>query len=242
MKITKYRAFLCACVAALMALFCIANTAEKDMVIVPQGGIVSTSLVRVVANNSTTGSVTTTVGTIGNVILQTGYWSMRTQPTAADGTGTTLQANNAAAYNGQAAFSASAATNANWCMYVAMVPEDMDTTVDPVVKRFKFKLSSSGDTAAHTYSIGYKDIANSTDSSIGLQTACTTYAAMPFAGDGSGGANDMEEISNITLTGFAAGMTPGHMVYFFIARDGGDASSQASISFALELTYTRKPF
>src|ERR1051326_847979 len=155
-------------------------------------------------------------------------------PFSCDGAGAIIYTNdNTKAYFGQAAFSASAATNANYIEYRITVPEDIDTSVDLKVERWKFRLGAA-DTAAHTYNIGMASVA---DSASFDSPTIGQWVALSFAGDASGASGDVETVSSVTLTGWRSNMTAGQLLVIRVNRDGTDASTQISYSGPLVISY-----
>jgi len=156
-------------------------------------------------------------------------------PHNCDGTGAIIATNdNTQAYFGQAAFSGSSATNANWVEYRITVPEDIDTSVDLKVERWKVRLGAA-DTAAQTYNIGMASIA---DSASYDSPTLGQWTALSLSADASGASGDVETVSNVTLTGWRTNVTAGRLWVIRVNRDGaGDASTQASYSGPLVISY-----
>jgi hypothetical protein len=142
--------------------------------------------------------------------------------------------------HGQATFSNSISSQTNWVAYSLTVPHDIDTSVNLVVKAFKFKLGGA-DTGTHRYVIAMEQVADSAGVSSTPANA-TNAVNLDFAGDASGASGDIETISNVTLTGWASSMTAGRKLVIWLSRDGDateDASTVNSVSDALVLEYGR---
>lgn len=176
-----------------------------------------------------------TIDAAANVLKMTGYITL-THPHRGEGVGAVWQTNSVANANfGHVLFSATADQAANYVSYILTVPEDLDTSVDLKVSRWKFKLSGA-DTGTHRYVISMASVANSADFSATPGTAIN----IDFAGDASGASGDVEGVANVTLTGWAAALTPGHVWIIRLARDGDateDASTVASYSGPLVISY-----
>lgn len=178
-------------------------------------------------------SVNSTKNGGNNTVKLRGYITLN-YPGRCDGTGAIIQTNDyTQAYWGQALFSASAATNANWIEYRITVPEDIDTSVDLKVTRWKFRLAAA-DTAAHTYNLGMASCADSTSHDA---PTFGQWVALSFAGDASGASGDVETVSGVTLTSWKSNVTAGQLWVIRLNRDGTDASTQASYSGPLVIEY-----
>lgn len=170
----------------------------------------------------------------GNTIKMKGYIVLAS-PFSCDGAGSIIETNNnALAYFGQALMSGTAATNANYIEYRITVPEDIDTSIDLKVERWKFRLSGA-DTGAHTYNIAMASVA---DSASYDSPTLGQWVALSFAGDGSGASGDVETVSNVTLTSWKSNVTAGELWVIRVNRDGaGDASTVAAYSGPLVISY-----
>jgi hypothetical protein len=177
--------------------------------------------------------------TAGNT-LRTYKYIQLFAPRLTDGTGATLNiatSTSSSGLSGQATFSASAATNANYAAYFMWVPTDIDTTVEMTAD---FAESIGADTNQRKYSIAmYSPAASAVRSNV--QTACSNYILFNSPTDAAGAASDVEYTTGITLTGWAAAMVPGQYVQIMLARDGaGDSSSVASSTMLLSIRYMAK--
>lgn len=181
-----------------------------------------------------TGKTYDAAGT-GNTLKMTGYITL-THPHNAENAGAVMQTNDVTVpYYGQVLFSNSADETVNYAEYTLTVPEDIDTSVDLKVVRFKFRLSGA-DTGTHRYVISKASIANSAAYAGTMADAVT----MDFAGDASGASGDVEEVSSITLTGWKSAVTAGQLLRIRLARDGNatqDGSTVNSYSGPLVISY-----
>ncbi len=167
-------------------------------------------------------TIQSTSGGGNNTIKQTKYLQLNLK--RCDQTGAALDTTPANATFGECQFSASAAYTANYAIYEATVPDDLDTAIDLKVARFHVSLGGA-DTGAHCYKIAMHDAA---DSSSRSTTPATNVVSMPFAGDASGASGDTETISNITLTSWKSSLTAGHKLTVLVGRDGGNEGASCS--------------
>ena len=171
----------------------------------------------------------------GNSTIKLRSYIQLVTPHNADEAGAIIYTNdNSKPYFGQAAFSGSAATNANYIEYRMAVPEDVDTSAEIKVERWKVRLGA-GDTAAQTYNIGMASVA---DSASYDAPTIGNWVVLSLSGDGSGASADVETVSNVTLTGWRSSVTAGQLWVIRVNRDGaGDASTQTSYSGPLVISY-----
>ena len=175
-----------------------------------------------------------TIAASDNVVKMTGYIIL-SHPHRCDGTGAVIQTTATTSYYGQAKYSNSADEAANYCDYWITVPEDIDTTVDLKVERWKFQLGA-GDTGTHRYVISMISVANSAAYS---GTPANTIN-LDFAGDASGASGDVESVASVTLTAWKSNVTSGQLWMIRVARDGNatqDASTQDSYGGPLMISY-----
>lgn len=119
---------------------------------------------------------------------------------------------------------------ANYIEWRTSVPDDLDTSVE-LRGRVKFKLLGA-DTGGHRYVLSFASVAASAAYAGTVGTAIN----LDFAGDGSGADGDFEQVGFTTLTGWAAGLTPGDLMVVRLARDG-DTSDTSTVNSAFsELT------
>jgi len=156
-------------------------------------------------------------------------------PHRCDGTGAVIATNDyTQAYWGHALFSGSAATNANYIEYRLVVPDDIDTSVDLKVTRWKVRLSAA-DTSAHIYNIGMASVA---DSASYDSPTLGQWVSLSLSADASGASGDVETVSNVTLTSWKSNVTAGQLWVIRINRDGAsDTSNIASYDAGLVLEY-----
>jgi hypothetical protein len=175
----------------------------------------------------------------GNVFKHTNYLVF-SHPDRCDGTGATMDTTGTDDTFGHCLFSASAGYTANTAYYEAVVPADLDTTVD-LTALWKFSLSGA-DTNAQCYKIEVSDVA---DSAARAGSYGTTIN-LPKAGDASGASGDIETVTATTLTGWRSVLTAGHLMRIRVGRDGGNegtscasgaGSTVASYSGPLVISY-----
>jgi hypothetical protein len=81
--------------------------------------------------------------------------------------------------------------------------------------------------------VGVVSIANS---SAGTGTPAN-YVTLTIAADASGVSGDIESVSGVTLTGWAAALTANQWALVRLQRDGSDASAADQDGLELEITY-----
>lgn len=171
----------------------------------------------------------------GNVLKQKKYLTFGAVDTV-DGTGTVIQTT-ASEQRLRANFSHEVDEASNWGLWNAVsVPEDLDTTVDLKIERFKF-ISGGADTGTQRYIIS---MYSAGDSVVDYSTTINAVN-LDFAGDPSGEAGDYQTISNVTLTSWRTSLTPGNGWFIKVARDGDaaqDSSTQDSWLAGFVISYT----
>lgn len=157
-----------------------------------------------------------------------------------DGAGTVVQTNDYTAVNwGQAIFSNSAATNANWLEVRFFVPSDFSTNETVRLEHFKVRLNAT-DTGSQSYTIGMASVPVSSSSA----GTFVNYISVPIAADGSGAQDDIEDIAApIVLTSWNTSLVAGQHFVVRISRDGAgsiaaDSSTVNSSSVGFELSYS----
>jgi len=175
-----------------------------------------------------------TIDSANNILKMRGYL-MLASPFICDGAGASIVTNNnTLAYFGQALFANAGAASTNWVEYRITVPEDIDTSVDLKLERFKFRLGGA-DTGAHSYELTQAAVA---DSASYDSPSLSQSVTLSFAGDASGASGDVETISNVTLTNWAGNVTAGRLWVIRLARNGdSDASTVNSYSGPLVISY-----
>lgn len=156
-----------------------------------------------------------------------------TSPLRVDGTNCTIGTTVTTLGYGLANFSNSAAAASNWAEWRIIVPADWDSSVDPTVK-ISTNLTGA-DTGTQRYVFSVADIASSATGTLG------TAINVDQAADAAGASGDVENTGPVTLTGWGAACTAGHLMVIRVARDGTaspqDASTVNSILIAVELSY-----
>src|SRR2546423_2740782 len=193
------------------------------------------TLSRIVGTEVLQNKTITTAGDGGNNTLKTKSYLILAGPHSCDGVGAIIYTNdNTKAYFGQAAFSGSAAATANFVEYRITVPEDIDTSVNLKVERFKFRLGAA-DTGAHSYVISQASVA---DSASHDSPTLGQSVTLSFAGDASGASGEVETISSVTLTNWLSNVTAGQLWVIRLARNGDtDASTQVRYSGPVVISY-----
>lgn len=175
-----------------------------------------------------------TIDATSNIIKMRQYLVLAA-PFNADGSGATIVTNdNTLAYFGQAQFHSNNAAASNWAEYRLTVPEDIDTSVDLKMERFKFRLGGI-DTNTLSYVLTQAAVA---DSASYDSPSLSQSVTLSFTGDASGASGDVETISNVTLTNWAGNVTAGRLWVIRLARNGDtDGSTNASYSGPLVISY-----
>lgn len=193
-------------------------------VITVEGVVVPTT-----SSTSTLTNKTLDANGTGNVVKGYGYVTFtkphnRGSATAAVGTTETDQ------LYGVPAFADDVETN-NYVDYIAIVPPDWDSSVDPVAT-LKFRLGGS-DTADHDYIVSMIDIADST-AAAGTPADAINLA---YTADGSGASGDIET-ATATLTGWGSAASASAYWLIRVTRDGDDGTNDASTvdSYPMSLT------
>lgn len=196
---------------------------------------VPASISRITGTETLQNKAITATAAGGNNTIKLRSYIVLAAPHTCDGAGAIIQTNdNTAKIYGQALFANAGATNANFIEYRLTVPEDIDTSAELKVERWKFRLGAA-DTAAQTYNIGMASVA---DSASYDSPTIGQWIPLSFAGDASGASGDVETVSGVTLTGWRSNMTAGQLWVIRVNRDGaGDASTQDSYSGPLVISY-----
>lgn len=179
----------------------------------PSGTIVGTSDEQTLTNKTLDANGT------GNVLKGYGYMTF-TRPHSF-GAGVTQQTTATKRLYGQALFANATDEATNFVEYQAVVPPDIDTAVD-LYAEFQF-LISEADTMGHDYQISMISIGNSEPNS----GSPTNTVALSYTTDASGAQGDLETAS-ATLTDWKSNMTAGEKIIIRVARDGDDATNDAS--------------
>lgn len=182
-----------------------------------------------------TGATYDAAGT-GNTLKQTKQLILQ-RPDYGDGAGAVPQTNTFTASGlMHYTFSGNAETNANWAVYEFDCPSDLDTAV-AMTARFGF-LSGGTDADDYVFHLTYDQVAAGTAYPTGtgvdlLPIVMTVTPVTPAAGD-------LQYSSAVTLTGWAAALTPGRAMQVRIARlqnsqDDGARDVQLVITYGSTL-------
>jgi hypothetical protein len=129
-------------------------------------------------------------------------------------------------------FSGTTVSNSNWCRFAVRAPKDIDTSV-ALTASLTVRLTTA-DTAAQIYNVGFASVANS---AVSIATV-GTWIKLDIAADASGASDDVESVSNVALTGWAAGLTANQWWVIELNRAGAaDASTVASDFLELQIEY-----
>jgi len=187
------------------------------------------------STNTPTNKTFDAAGT-GNVLKQIKEWGPFTIDTwrKVDNAGCTIPNTNDFVLNTFMVpqFSGTAASNANFMLFMTRVPKDIDTSV-ALTASITVELTAA-DTAAHSYHVGVVSVANSAQ----IDSTPTTFIDLAITGDGSGVAEDIESVNDVTLTGWAATLTANQWAVIELRRNGADTSTVASRFQELKIYYT----
>ena len=130
-------------------------------------------------------------------------------------------------------FSGSAVSNANYCVFGVRVPKYISTNAE-ITASLSVRLSNT-DTGAQTYHLGMASIANGSP----IAGTGANFTVLTIPADASGASGDVESVSDVSLTGWAAAATAGQWWYIELRRAGStDASTVASDLVELEINYS----
>lgn len=172
----------------------------------------------------------------GNVLKQTAQLNLQ-RPDYGDGIGAVPQTN---AFNVSGlmhyTFSGNAETNANYVVYEFDCPSDLDTTVE-ITARFAF-LSGGTDADNYVFHLTYGQVAPGTayPTGTGIATSPIVMTVTPTTAANG----DFQTSGEVTLTGWAAALTPGRAMTLRIARlqntqDDGARDVQLVITYGSTL-------
>jgi hypothetical protein len=175
----------------------------------------------------------------GNVLKMIDYKDF-VYPHKVDGTGATIVTNDyTSALSGLATYAGTGGTNANYAWYrIGTVPNDLDTATAMVLKALAIRVSGT-DTASASFSICYFSPASSSAFSPSDFTAGSGYVTTTTGTLTSPAANDTFYLSDVTLTGWASGLTAGRPFIIGIARDGGDSNNDSITVLGATISYGR---
>lgn len=176
------------------------------------------------STNTVTNKTYDTGGT-GNVFKMTGYVDF-IYPHRVDGTGATIVTNSiTSATNSLVMYAGTGGTNVNYAWFrIGTVPYDLDTSVTMTLKGLGFVVSNT-DTASASFSICYFSPASSSVFNPADFTSGAGYVNFTTGTLTSPAAGDQFYFSDVTLTGWASGLTAGRPFIIGIARDGGDSNN-----------------
>jgi hypothetical protein len=165
----------------------------------------------------------------GYTLKMTGY-IMLSAPSRGSASGI-IQTGATASYNGQALFEVAVDKATNYVDYWMIVPPDLDIAGTMKVAYMYFE---SAGAIANAETVAWKlSVVGITDNALFNGTPATEIA-LTYTAAGAHHANDAHLISNITLTGWAAALTPGYLMQVRLARDGDDGA----LDTATEQTYS----
>lgn len=156
--------------------------------------------------------------------------------TSTDGTGCTfvVPTTTAPGDTFQGRFSATAATNVNYCSYMGYVPLNLDTNT-ALTANVSIVLQGGADTAQQKYVMGVSCAGNSTSAT----GTFGNFILWNFT-DAAGATGDIEYVDNIALTGWNSILVPGRQFIVLLERDGaGDASTVVSETRTLSIKYKK---
>ncbi len=174
----------------------------------------------------------------GYTLKMTGY-IMLSAPNRGS-THAVIQSGTTASYNGQALFSAAEDKATNYVDYWAVVPPDLDIAGTVKVAYFYFESDAA---IGNAETVGWKlSVVGIADDSLFNGTPATEIA-ITYTATGAHHANDAHAITNQTLTGWAAALTPGNLLQVRLARDGNDGAldttAAGTYSGPILLSYSR---
>lgn len=161
-------------------------------------------------------------------------------PGRVDGTGCTIATNDyTSSLWGLATYAGTGGTNANFATFkVGPVPADLDTGVTMILTNLALRVSGT-DTGSASFTIGYFQPASSSAASPSDFTALSGYKTFTTGTLTSPVSGDVFYVSGVTLTGWAAALTPGRFLTLGIARNGSDANNDAISLLGGSLAYGR---
>lgn len=157
--------------------------------------------------------------TPGYTLKMTGY-IMLSAPTRGSASAI-IQTGATASYNGQALFAVAVAKATNYVDYWMIVPPDLDITGTMKVAYMYFE---SAGAIANAETVAWKlSVVGIADNGLFNGTPATEIA-ITYTATGDHHANDAHVITDQTLTGWAAALTPGRLMQVRLARDGTDGA------------------
>jgi hypothetical protein len=149
-------------------------------------------------------------------------------PHRVDGAGATILTNDyTSALSGLATHAGTGGTNVNYAIYrIGTVPLDLDSATTMKLRNLAFRVSGT-DTGSGSFAVGYFSPSSSSAFSPSDFTALSGYVTFATGTLTSPVANDIFYFADVTLTGWASGLTAGRPLLIGIARDGSDANNDS---------------
>jgi hypothetical protein len=172
-----------------------------------------------IVGDSTTDTLSNkTIDDSSNTILITDYIPF-VFPTSVDGTGCTITTNSYISFqSGKATYAGSGSTNANYAFFdLGPVPRNLSTSTEWILRDLAIRVAGT-DTDEVTFTIGFFCPASSAAASPTDYTSLSSYISVASGALTTPAAGDGFYIDNVTLTGWAAGVTEGRRLVIGIAR------------------------
>lgn len=175
----------------------------------------------------------------GNVLKFLDYKDF-VYPARVDSVGATILTNDySSSVWGLTTHAGTGGTNANYAIYrLGTVPLDLDTTVTMTLKNLAFLVSGT-DANSASFSIGYFSPASSGAAAATGFTSLSGYVTFTSGSLTSPAAGDIFYMADVTLTGWASGLTAGRPFIIGIARDGTDANNDSITIVSGTIQYGR---
>lgn len=151
-------------------------------------------------------------------------------PARVDGVGCVINTNDYSSFLwGLADYSGSADTNGNYGIFrLGTVPYDLDTAIELTLRGVSIRVSGS-DADAVEFTIAFWSPASSSGFTPTDFTSLSTFINFDSGALSSPAAQDVFYLSDVTLTGWAAGLTAGRPFVIGIARRDGSNDDTVSI-------------
>lgn len=148
-------------------------------------------------------------------------------PGKVDGTGATIVTNDYTSNVwGLTTHAGIGGTNVNYAIYrIGTVPLDLDTAVTMTLKNLAIRVSGTDANQAN-FSVAFFSPASSSGHMPSDYNAMSTHITFNVT-PSSPAANDIFYCSDVTLIGWASGLTAGRPFLIGIARDGGDSNNDS---------------
>jgi hypothetical protein len=157
-----------------------------------------------------------------------------------DGVGCTSVTNNyTSGLSGLATYAGTGGTNANYAWFrVGIWPYDLDSGTTMKLRGIAIRVSGT-DTASASFSVCYFSPASSAGFSPTDFTVGAGYVNFTTGTLTSPSADDTFYPADVTLTGWASGVTSGRPILIGIARDGGDSNNDSITLVSATVEYGR---